>query len=233
MEKAKLLNFISKYSLNGLCNTTKWVAKNRSLLTNFITIDNSTLGLVMCKGVNFPEGEYGIYNTKSLSKILSILQTEFEVNVGSGKESFEFKDDSLEAKFMLCNLEVIANPPQANDIPEPDFTIDVNSIFIDRFIKSFAAIEEATTFSFVTTNGVVSLIINYSANNSDRIIIPTDQKYKIDQPLPFNANVLKEIFIANKDCTSGSISVSSAGIMICNFEGEDIRSKYFIPMIEN
>ncbi len=231
MDKGKLLNFINKYSLNGNCNSVKWISKSRGLLVNFITEDKSTLGMVAAKGVNFPDGEFGIYNTKVLVKLLGALQNEFEMEVNS--ESLMLKDESVSAIFRLANLDIIPESPSTTNLPESDFSFSVNSIFIDKFLKSKAAIEESTNFAFQNNKeGKVQLIINYAQHNTDRICIPLDIEHKIDSPLLFNAEIFKEVLSANKDCTEGKISVSAAGIMVCQFKSEDIASKYYLVMLE-
>ena len=232
MEKAKLLNFISKYSLNGLCNTVKWNSKNRGLVTNFVTEDKTTLGMVAVKGINFPDGQFGIYNTKGIVKMLGALQN--EVDITTTDESINFKDESISAKFMLAKLDIIPDPPSTQNIPEADFEFTINSIFIDKYLKAKGAIEESTNFAFQTNaEGKVDIIINYATHNTDRITIPTAVEYTIDGTLLFNAEMLKEILAANKDCTSGKIMVSAAGILICQFQAEDIASKYYLVMLES
>ena len=77
------------------------------------------------------------------------------------------------------------------------------------------------------------MIINYAQHNTDRITISTAVEYDIDKPLLFNADMLKEVLLANKDCTSGKIMVSAQGIMICQFQAEDIASKYYLVMLES
>lgn len=232
MNKSKLLNFINKYSLNGLCNTVRWTSKNRGLITNFITDDKGALGMVAVKGINFPDGEFGIYNTKGLVKILGAMQT--EVDVIATPESIDFKDESITAKFMLAKLDIIPEPPSTQNIPEGEFEFEINSVFIDTFLKSKSALEDSTNFAFSTSlDGKVILILNYAAHNTDRITIATNVDHQIDSPLLFSAEVLKEILAANKDCTSGKIVVSSAGILICQFQAEDIASKYYLVMLES
>lgn len=231
MDKSKLLNFISKYSLNGLCNTVKWTSKRRGLITDFITEDKNVLGKVAVKGINFPDGQFGIYNTKGLVKILGILQNEIELEV-EDKTSLSLKDNSVTAKFLLANLDIISDPPTATP-PEFDFEFEINSIFIDKFLKSRTALDEATIFAFSMIDGAPSLILNYAEHNTDRIIIPLSIEYEIESPLLFNIDNFKEILAANKDCTSGKLSVSSQGLMMAKFQAEDIMSIYYQVMLEN
>ena len=230
MDKSKLLNFINKYSLNGLCNTVKWSAKNRGLVTDFITDDKNILGKVAVKAVNFPEGQYGIYNTKGLVKLLGILQNEVDLDV-EDNTSLTFTDKTISAKFLLASLDIIASPPAAT-LPEFDFEFDINSIFIDRFIKARAALDEATVFAFAMIEGKISIVLNYALHNTDRIIIPLESNYTLSDPLVFNIDNFKEILAANKDCT-GKVSVSTQGLLMVKCQAEDIASVYYQVMLES
>jgi len=231
MDKGKLLNFIQKYSLNGMCNTVKWSSKNRGLMTNFITQDQTALGVVAAKGINFPDGQFGIFNTKALIKILGVFQTELEVEIHN--ECLNFKDETISAKFMLANLDIINDPPVTNTLPEPDFSFEINQIFIDKFLKAKSAIEESTNFAFVTNKeGKIDMVINYAEHNTDRIVLPINVEHNLTGPLLFNAEILKEILTANKDCTSGKLLISESGLLTCQFQAVDIASKYYLVMLQ-
>lgn len=233
MDKSKLLNFISKYSLNGLCNVVKWDSKNRGLITNFRTENKNTLGMVAVKGINFPDGQYGIYNTKGLIKIIGALQNEFEVEVGDRNECLVFKDETVKAQFILANLDIIENPPTTKNLPDSDFEFEINSIFMDKFLKAKSALEESSNIAFINEGDEIVLVINYAVHNTDRITIKTGIQHNLSSPLLFDAEILKEVFMANKDCTKGTMKVSEQGLMICQFTGEDIASKYFMVMLES
>lgn len=230
MDKGKLLNFINKYSLNGLCNTVKWTAKSRGLITDFITEDKNILGKVAVKGVNFPDGQFGVYNTKALVKILGILQNEIDLEVEDS--ALSLKDESVSAKFLLASLDIINDPPAATP-PEFDFDFDINSVFIDKFLKARSALDEATIFAFTMEDDKPVIVLNYAEHNTDRIIIPLPNvDHNIGSPLLFNIDNFKEILAANKDCISGKVHVSSLGLMMLKFQGEDIMSMYYQVMLE-
>ena len=89
MKKEKLVNFISKYSLGGLCNQVRITSKDRKLLTSFATDQKDLLGFVVVNDVDVKhpgdttlgdEFEFGVFNTTTISKILSAMQTEVEVS---------------------------------------------------------------------------------------------------------------------------------------------------------
>ena len=163
---------------------------------------------------------------KNLLKILGVLQS--ETDVSASKDSIKFRDESITASYVLANPDIILEAPKAQNIPEPDFEFEINSIFIDQFIKSKSALDESTQFAFISEDGKVNLVLNHSEHPSDRITLKTGVEYDIESPILFNSNFFKEILLANKDMTSGKIFVSFAGLLICQFQGEDIASKYYL-----
>ena len=52
------------------------------------------------------------------------------------------------------------------------------------------------------------------------------------EPIPFPANIFKEIFSANKNAT-GKIYVSSMGLAKVTFEEENIKVTYFVARNNN
>lgn len=231
MDKSKFVNFISKYHLNGIVDTVKIDSVNRGLKVNFKNDSNTIMGIVVAKGVNFPEGSYGIYNTKSLLKMIGILQN--EVDVEANKESLTFADTSIEVKFMLANMDIIKPGASLNEEPEYEFSIPINSVFIDKFIKSKAALDDSNSFALTSIDGNIALVLNYSADhNTDRIVLKTETQYDLDSPILFDSNIFKEILISNKDM-EGEISISSSGLAYCKFQGDDLACKYYIVALQS
>lgn len=234
MDKSKLTNMINKYHLNGLVNEVNWNVADKGVKINFQTIDKSLIGLTASKDVQLPKGIYGIYNTKSLLKILSVLSNEVDISID--KSCITFQDQSVESKFMLANPDIINGGEKVlepADIPEMDVQIPINSIFIDKFIKSKSALDESTQFAFITEeNNLISLVLNYSdSHNTDRISIKTNIDYKLDYPIMFNSNNFKEVLFANKEL-EGTIGISLAGIMSIEFKSDTLISKYCLVALE-
>ena len=54
-----------------------------------------------------------------------------------------------------------------------------------------------------------------------------------DINLPFNSNMFRTILNVNKDLESGSLSISSRGLMKLEFSSGDILSEYYMVRKEN
>ena len=46
--------------------------------------------------------------------------------------------------------------------------------------------------------------------------------------ITFNANLFKEVLVANKDCTSAVLEVSNEGLARVNFNIDDYDSEYYV-----
>lgn len=247
MKKDKLVNFISKYSLNGLCNQVKVASKDNKLLTSFATDQKDLLGFVMVDGVDIknssdnPLGnnfEFGIFNTGTLSKILSVMQSDVDITFAEefGKiVSVELKDSVMTSQVMLADLDIIETPPTINELPPVDVKLEINPSIMDQFIKAKNALGDSEVLAFVQNGDDVNLVINYAEHNTDKItlkMLVNDISNSIP-PMKFNSNIIKEVLSSNKDCLSGSIQLSSQGLMTMSFSGDGFNTKYLLVMLQN
>jgi hypothetical protein len=247
MKKDKLVNFISKYSLNGLCNQVKVASKENKLLTSFATDQKDLLGFVMFDEVDIKSTqdttlssnfEFGIFNTGTLTKILSVMQSDVDVVFSEeyGKMvSVQLKDSIMTSQVMLADLDIIEVPPTINELPPIDVKLDINSSIIDQFIKAKNALPDSDVLAFVQNGEEINLVINYAEHNTDKItlkMLVNDMIGNIS-PMKFNSNIIKEVLSANKDCISGSIQLSSQGLMTMTFAGTGFNTKYLLVMLQN
>jgi len=247
MKKEKLVNFIQKYSLGGQCNQVKVSSKSNKLYTTFATDQKDLLGFVVMNDVDIQnpgdttlssDFQFGIFNTSVLTKVLSAMQQ--EINVEFKEEfgkivSMHINDNVMQSQIMLADLDIIESPPTINELPPSDAILRVSPIFIDQFIKAKNALVDSDTFAFVQNDKNVNLVLNYAEHNTDKITLKmeSDENNSNIPIMKFNANLVKEIFIANKDCLHGSISLSSQGLMTITFQGESHNTKYLLVMLQN
>ena len=127
MKKDKVLQFISRYNLNGNVESVKWETKEDNVCeTQFITDDKSVLGQVSVKDFDLTEGEVGVYDTAKLKQLLSVVGDDINVNIVEKNEknvSISVSDDTTSVNFMLADLAVIPNVPALKDLPDFDLSI--------------------------------------------------------------------------------------------------------------
>lgn len=246
MRKEKLVNFITKYTLGGSCNQVKISSKDRSLVTSFSTEQKDLLGFVKVddvdvenpsKSVLSDQFEFGIFNTSVVSKMLSAMQNDIEItfNEDLGKVvSMDIKDNVMTGQIMLADLDIIENPPTINQVPPVDIKLNVNSAIIDQFIKGKNALPDSEILAFIQDGDTVNLVINYAEHNTDKITLTmsVDSVTGTIPVMKFNSNIIKEVFAANKDLHSGSIELSSQGLMTMRFVGEGFATKYLLVAIQ-
>jgi len=239
MKKAKLEKFIKKYNLNGLCNSVKISNKGGNILTSFTTDQKDVLGFVMCSDVKLSEDpiDFGIFNTQTFQKILNAMQS--DVNVSFDEEDGKVKalhlvDDVFSSTIQLADLDIIETAPQINETPPTDIKISINVIGIDQFIKAKGALADSERMAFVQGSDGVKLVLNHAEHATDTISLDM-QSEVVGGSIPvmsFNADKFKEILSANKDCLSGTIELSSQGLMTIIFKGDDFQSKYLQVMLQ-
>ena len=236
MNKTQLIRYINKYALGGEIKSVKWVSDGKKLSTRFISGDKSVVGRVeLSKFNHLSPCELGVYNTGQLSSLLSVLGDDVDVSLSNSGDKFismEFVDTKrkTKSKYMLSDLSVIPTPPALKNLPsEFDLDIKVNSYFINTFIMGKGALTDSESFTIITKDGKVSVVIGYSNVASNRITIPVEvEKYVELEPISFNATMFANILSANKECTNASLKISKAGLSKINFDVDEYKSEYYL-----
>ena len=233
MEKTKLNKFIQKYNLGGNVNSVKWTAGTNQLKTSFVTPDKSLLGTVVADNVKFEDADMGVYQTDQLQKLLNVLDNEVDLSLtkaGDRAVSLKVKNGSVSVDYVLSDLSVIPDPPALKRLPDFQTQVKLDENFIDTFIKGKSALADVDMFTFVNDkDGNLNAVIGYSSTNTNRVTIPVETtKNGLTEPVTFNANLFKEMLVANKECKSAVLEVSNEGLAKVNFKIDDYDSTYYI-----
>lgn len=237
MEKSKLEKFITKYNLGGSCESVTIKSDGDMLSVRSISGDKNVLGEVVVQDIKFPAGEFGIYETKKLRSILSVLDENITIkpNVVNGSTSgLNITDNSTKATFVLADPTVIPQVPDLKKLPPIDFTITLDEKFISTFIKAKSALSEVETFAVMSDgeDTTATIVIGHSTQNTNRISISatTDKVAKV-APISFSANYLREILNANKEISNGTLQISSKGLSVAKFDANGFTSTYYLVQI--
>ena len=139
MKKNDLLNFIGRYHLAGATTSVKWVAKDGTLQTDFITDDQNVIGTISSNNLDLGNNELGVYATPALVKMLSAVSDNLDVNVNAVDKtavSVAIKDKDVNMTFMLADLSVIRQVPDLKNTPDWNASIDITDNFRNNFIKA-------------------------------------------------------------------------------------------------
>ena len=238
MKKDKILQFISRYNLNGSVEAVKWETTGDSTCsTTFITDDKSVLGQVSVKDFDLAEGEVGVYDTARLKQLLTVVGDDVDIevtNVNDKNVSVVLSDETTSVNFMLADLAVIPNVPALKELPAFDVKIPISNDFAKKFVRSASALSDVDTFTLVPEGADLKLVIGYSTINSNRISLDviTEGKGTLEDPISFSAKYLKEILNANDDSEKSVLNVSSKGISNIDFEVGDFRCSYYLVEIQ-
>ena len=237
MQKSKLDKFIQKYNLGGNVNSVKWKASGDSISTSFVTPDKSLLGSVKVDKFPFEDAEIGVYQTDQLKSLINVLGDDVSLDLtkfGDKAVSLKVKNGPVSVDYVLSDLSVISDPPQMKRLPEFGTKIKLDRSFIDTFIKGKGALSGVDTFSVVKNGEGCDVVIGYSSTNTNRVNIPTESETcDVDTPVTFNANLFKEVLVANRECSSAILEVSTEGLARVNFKIDDYDSTYYIVAMQD
>tara|TARA_R100001377_G_scaffold55023_1_gene32540 strand:- start:112 stop:840 length:729 start_codon:yes stop_codon:yes gene_type:complete len=239
-DKRTIDSFINKYHLGGNIERIKWVSDNESLSAKFINDSQNLVGQIKSKNFQFPVGEFGIYSTSTLSKLLGILENEvmFDINKEGGTPSkFIIGDTSMDISFNLADPQVIPNVPAINKM-EGNVEIELDEEFTTKFIKAKDAVGEEV-FYISTRDGFTSkevmFTIGNKSTNSVSFAINVEEgnsDIKLDN-IPFNADLVKEIFKHNKRFEYGFVQINPKGLMTFAFKFGDLETNYYLVRNQN
>ena len=239
VSKKVLLDVISKYSLGGLIEKSKWIIKDGKFKTIFL--GSGYKGMVEYEGdFNLKEGNYAIWETPQLVKCINILDEDIliEASYKNGIPShFNIADTNYEITFSLSDL---ANFEDGNILPPPtpDASFKISDEFFTRFIKSTDILSGETNplFSLKSAEGFTGSELVFNVQKG-QISIDFAIESNIEQeikPFYFNAELLRIILKANKNYSNGLFSAyirDNGRVLVIKLEFETetgIKTKYQI-----
>ena len=237
MNKNNLVRFINKYNLNGNVNSVVLNSKDNTLSTRFITGDKSLLGELSLSKWKFEDADLGIYDTLQFSKLLDVLSDDITMKLNSSGDkaiSLVVSDTDAKVNYMLSDLSVINQPPALKQLPEFQVKIKVDTKFITKFIAGKGALPETDTFTVITDDNSVKIVIGYSAINTNRVTLPVEtETFEDINKVSFNANLFKEVLSANKECESATLEVSQEGLSRINFKVDEYDVTYYLVAVQD
>ena len=232
MNKHSLNRFIDKYYLGGNCSSVVINSKGDKLSTRFITGDKNLLGELHMTGWNFDEADLGVYNTEQLVKLLSVLSENISMNLtkaGDKAVSLKISDTKSDVNYMLSDLSVISSPPNLKSIPDFEVKIKVDKSFMSKFVAGKGALTDTDNFTVITDDEGVKVVIGYAEINTNRVTLPVEtESYDKIENVSFNANLFRDVLVANKECESATLEVSSQGLARINFKIDEYDATYYL-----
>ena len=243
INKQKLQSIISKYYLNGLTQSVKWVTNNGKLDICFVSDNKDLAGDIECKNSPIEDSELAIFDTAQLNKLISVTNGDLLLTLEKNHKVYSklyIEDSSFNVAYNLADSLLIPKRGNINFPKNYDVIIDLNPGVVDNLIKAKNALSGISDMMITTIEDedrgkIVEFSFGDTGNYSNKIRYSINEEIEIKQDikLPFNSDLFKEILNSNKDLESGKISISEEGFMKLEFSTEDINSVYYMVRKED
>jgi hypothetical protein len=235
MNKQKLLTFIDKANIGEVIEAVKIVSDGTDLYTECTNPESSLWASVKLKNAGMDKYDLYVYSLSILKNFLKVLGEDITISPHKGEADkllgLFLNDGVTEVNYVLADESVVPKPKSAKKLPDPDVEILLDEGFMSRYIKAKAILSDKKAFTLLMDKKTNKLefVIGYEMNNSNRIkldITPVPGKDKVEVPISFDANHLREILASNRDCTSAVLSVYTKGLAVVTFSVGDYESVY-------
>ena len=107
---------------------------------------------------------------------------------------------------------------------------DINNNSIEIIPKDTASKpNKALKSAFELKQMGVKVVIGYAEINTNRVTLPVEtESYDKIENVSFNANLFRDVLVANKECESATLEVSSQGLARINFKIDEYDATYYL-----
>jgi hypothetical protein len=242
MQKQTLTSIIDKYHLNGTVESVKWDIKNKNITVDFITPMKNLVGKVTSPNFDLDDTQIGIYNTSQFYKLVKIMDSTIILSLtkspyGTPLE-LTLQDNQYDLNYYLSDLMLIETVPTINEPASYDADVNIDSEFINKFANAKKALGDVKQFTVKTEtkDDIIELLIVIGDGNgyANKIKFKTicESMFGLDE-IPFPADVMMEVLKANEEANSGTINISSEGLMKISFKEDSIESTYYLVRLSN
>ena len=235
MEKQSLVSIIDKYYLNGIGEKVKWTVKDNTVTIKTFSPTKDMVGIVTAP-FEFPDSEFVIFDTSKFLKLVGICNQFLTMDIqveGKIATKLLIADSEYNLEYALANLMLAPNVNFTVNDFESDYEFDIDTEFINNWIKAKKALNSDTTILKAYTNEDGECKVNFTLgepeghSNKIQFEISISSLVVDSAILKFNADYLKAIFDANYSAT-GKAYVSNDGAMKLEFEDEEKQKSSYI-----
>ena len=243
ISKNKLQSIISKYHLGGKVESVKWKVENGQLHIDFMAPTKDMIGRLSCS--DFPmtnEGQMAIFNTTQLNRLLNVLTGDLILDATKTHKvltKLTIQDSKSSFDYSLADPLMIAKVGGVNEDMEWKVKSTLENDDFNTFIRAASAIQGNEIVTLNATRDVVETPIieftfgermEFSNKVQFHVSANFTEKVREENKIPFNSEMLKEIFSANKSADECYMSFSDDGLLRLNFSTSDdnIETTYFV-----
>ena len=243
INKSKLQSIISKYYLNGLVQSVRWVTEEDKLSISFTSENKDIAGDLVCEASPLEDSEIAIFDTAQLNKLISVTNGELLLSLEKEHKIFSklhIQDNAFNVAYSLADSLLVPKRGTINFPTKYDVIINLTPEIVNNLIKAKNALTDINDVVVSTQEDpdrgtVIEFVFGDLNNFSNKIkfIVDEDIEIKKEIKLPFNSDAFKNILSANKDFEDGKLSLTEEGFMKLEFQSEDIKTLYYMVRKED
>jgi hypothetical protein len=233
INKNELQSVISKYYLNGMVESVKWVVNNGILSIDFMSGTRDMIGKVTYNNFDTQDCELTIFDTTQLNKLIAITNNELTIHFN--KRKLYISDNQYNLSYSL------ADPilhEKVGKVGEQEYQIQfkLDQEQISSIIKAIEALPNSNTLCIKTNQSIegdvyLEFIFGETQDYSNKINYPIhnfDSTSNESFNIPFPSEVFKNVLKSNRDCPEILVNINTQGLFNILFKGNNIESEYFI-----
>lgn len=235
INKITLQSIINKYYL-GENESVKWDVEDKVLTIKFMSANKEVIGELTHENFNLEDSELAIFDTKKLINLLSITSGDVLIELEKTHKIYTkllISDQDFNLSYALADLLLIS---KVGTVTEPtwDVIINLEKEQVNNLVKAKSALAEVDNMIITTEldlNNDLMCKFTFGDEHGHNNKI-TYQLYgeinDSDIKLPFNSNIFKTILNSNKDLDSGTLYISSKGLMKLSFTSSNTKCTYYL-----
>ena len=240
INKLTLQSVINKYYL-GENESVKWEIEDKVLTTQFMSANKEVIGELTHTNFDLEDSELAIFDTKKLINLLSITSGDVLLELEKTHKTFTkllISDQDFNLSYALADLLLISKVGTVTE-PEWDVIINLEKEQVSNLVKAKSALAEVDNMIITTEldlNKDLMCKFTFGDEHGHNNKITYQLYGEINDSnikLPFNSNIFKTILNVNKDLDSGTLKISSKGLMKLEFTSNDTKCKYYLVRKES
>ena len=241
--KNTLQSIISKYYLGGQVESVKWKVEDGKLHIDFMAPTKDMIGRLSC--TNFPlstDGELAIFNTTQLNRLLNVLTGDLILDAERTKAvltKLTIQDAKASINYSLADPLMIQKVGEVDENINWKVQATLENEDFHTFVKAASAIQNNEIVTLVATRDsidtpIIKFVFGERMEFSNKVEFQVNAKFekdvREDNKIPFNSEMLREIFNANKTSDECHLSFVDDGLLRLIFTSEDegIDTTYFV-----
>jgi hypothetical protein len=241
--KNTLQSIISKYYLGGKVESVKWIVDDGKLHIDFMAPTKDMIGRLSCN--NFPLSENGtlaIFNTSQLNRLLNVLAGDLILDAERTKSvltKLTIQDAKASINYSLADPLMIQKVGEVDENMDWKVQATLENDDFHTFVKAASAIQGNEIVTLAATRDsidtpIIKFVFGERMEFSNKVEFQINAQFsenvREDNKIPFNSEMLKEIFNANKSSDECHLSFVDDGLLRLIFISEDegLETTYFV-----